>query len=71
MSSSQADGVTVELTRDEARLVLAALLRFEPYWPGDLDDLGRAELLAGIRSAVDHVRSTIDTAASTSAQADA
>jgi hypothetical protein len=63
MTSSPTDTVTVELTGDEARLVLAALLRFEPYWPSDLDDLGRTELLAEIRTAVEHVRSTIDTAA--------
>jgi hypothetical protein len=45
----------VELSADEARLIVAALQQFEPYWPSDLDDLGRAELLAEIRHGIEHV----------------
>jgi hypothetical protein len=65
MTTTPSNRVTVELTSDEARLVLAAVKQFEPYWPSDLDDLSRAELLVGIRSALEHVRSTIGEAVTT------
>jgi hypothetical protein len=47
--------IAVELTPDEARLVVAALRQFEPYWPSDMDDLSRVELLAGIHRGIEHV----------------
>ena len=47
--------ISVELTPDEAQLVIAALQRFEPYWPSTLDALSRAELLAKVRQEIEHV----------------
>jgi hypothetical protein len=47
--------VVLELTPDEAAVVAAALRQFEPYWPSDLTDLSRAELLAGIRRSIDEI----------------
>jgi hypothetical protein len=52
--------MAVELTTSEAKLVVAALQQFEPYWPSDMDDLSRAEVLAEIRDAVDHLLATLD-----------
>jgi hypothetical protein len=63
MTADPSDPIVVALTAEEAMLVLAALRQFEPYWPADLDDLGRGELLAQVRLAIQHVRSTIATAA--------
>ncbi|HET6152226.1 MAG TPA: hypothetical protein VFE15_04675 [Marmoricola sp.] len=54
-----AERVQVELTSDEIKLVITALRRFEPYWPADMDDLSRADLLAGIRSAIDRVTTSL------------
>jgi hypothetical protein len=54
--------MSVELTADEARLIVAALRRFEPFWPSDMDDMSRAELLTGIREGIDHVVETLDAA---------
>lgn len=51
--------MSVELTPDEAKLVIAALRQFEPYWPADMDELSRADLLAGIRVAIDHVATSL------------
>jgi hypothetical protein len=48
--------IVLELTPDEATIVAAALRQFEPYWPTDLSDLTRVELLAGIRAAIDGIR---------------
>jgi hypothetical protein len=62
MMESSADRIAVELTTDEATLILAALRQFEPYWPAGVDDLNRAELLAGIREGIEHVRSAFDRA---------
>lgn len=59
MSGSPVERVSVDLTPDEARLVLVALRQFEPFWPSDTDELTRAELLAGIRAAIDHVRASL------------
>jgi hypothetical protein len=59
MADNPAERVSVELTPDEAKLVIAALRKFEPYWPGDLGELDRAELLAGIRVAIDRVTSSL------------
>jgi hypothetical protein len=56
MNDSHASHVVLELTPDEAAIVTAALRQFEPYWPSDAPDLSRAELLAGIRRAIDDVR---------------
>jgi hypothetical protein len=47
------------LTSDEAKLVIAALRQFEPYWPGDMDELARSDLLAGMRQAIDHVTASL------------
>jgi hypothetical protein len=43
-------------------LIVAALRQFEPFWPSDMDDMGRAELLAGIRQGIEHVTAVIDPA---------
>ncbi|MCW2784850.1 MAG: hypothetical protein JWP74_1367 [Marmoricola sp.] len=59
MSGSDTERVSIELTPAEAKLVIAALRRFEPYWPGDMDDLTRTELLTGIRVAIDRVTSSL------------
>jgi len=59
MSGNLAERVSVDLTPDEARLVIAALRQFEPFWPSDMDELTRAELLAGIRAAIDHVTASL------------
>jgi hypothetical protein len=63
MEESPSGRLTVELTHAEARLVVAALRQFEPYWPSDIDDMSRAELLAGIRQGIAHVRTVLDPAA--------
>ncbi len=60
MSGSDAERVTVELTPEEAKLMIAALRQFEPYWPSEMDDLTRADLLAGIRVAIDHVTTSLE-----------
>jgi hypothetical protein len=60
MRETGAEKGSVELTPAEARLVISALQRFEPYWPADLDDLSRSELLTGIREAIDHVVGSLD-----------
>jgi len=52
--------LTVELTPDEAKLIVAALRQFEPFWPSDMDDMGRAELLTGIRAGIEHVVEALD-----------
>ena len=52
--------ITVEFTISEAKLVVAALRQFEPFWPRDMDDMSRAELLAGIRHAIEHLASDLD-----------
>jgi hypothetical protein len=62
MTENSEDRVTVELTTSEAKLVVAALRQFEPFWPSDLDDLSRAELLTGLREGVDHVVGVLDRA---------
>jgi hypothetical protein len=60
MSETASDHVSVELTRDEAKLVIAALRQFEPYWPSDMDELTRGELLEGIRSAIGSITTTLN-----------
>lgn len=60
MSTSAPEVVSVDLSPDEAKLIIAALRQFEPYWPSDMDDLGRVELLSGIRVAIDHVSSLLE-----------
>jgi len=59
MNESEADRVVLELSPDEAKLVIAALRQFEPYWPADMDELTRADLLAGMRQAIDHVTASL------------
>ena len=60
MTDSSADRIAVEFTTAEAKLILAALRQFEPYWPADVDDLNRAQLLAGIREGIEHVVGVLD-----------
>ena len=60
MSETASDHVSVELTRDEAKLVIAALRQFEPYWPSDMDELTRGELLEGIRSAIGSITTNLN-----------
>jgi hypothetical protein len=55
------DRIQVELTPSEARLVVAALRQFEPFWPAEADDLSRTELLAEVRAAVDRVTGSLST----------
>jgi hypothetical protein len=64
MNTDPGDRITIALSDEEAMLVLAALRQFEPYWPGDLDDLARDELLARVRASLEHIRATISWAAS-------
>ena len=59
MSGNPAERVPVDLTPDEARLVIAALRQFEPFWPTDMDELTRSELLADLRGAIDHVTASL------------
>lgn len=65
MADTDAEQVSVELSSDEARLVVAALRQFEPYWPSDMDDLDRIELLAEIRAAIVRVSSQLGTPTAT------
>jgi hypothetical protein len=55
MTQGESDGIAVELTPSEAKLIIAALRRFQPYWPSDMDEMSRTELLAEIRQGVEHV----------------
>jgi hypothetical protein len=59
MSGNLGERVSVDLTPDEARLVIAALRQFEPFWPSDMDALTRSELIAAIRGAIDHVTASL------------
>jgi len=52
--------IAVEFTTAEAKLIVAALRQFEPYWPADLDDMSRAELLAGIRQQIERLTRNLD-----------
>jgi hypothetical protein len=62
MDGSAVGQVSVALTTAEARIVVAALRQFEPYWPTDLDEMGRADLLAEIREAIDHIGGAVSAA---------
>jgi hypothetical protein len=55
MDEPNTQNIVLELAPQEAAIVAAALRQFEPYWPADASNLSRAELLAGIRSAIDDV----------------
>jgi hypothetical protein len=55
MDESSSQNVVLELAPPEAAIVAAALRQFEPYWPSDVSDLSRDELLASIRTAIDDV----------------
>jgi hypothetical protein len=59
MSGDLAERMSVDLTPDEARLVIVALRQFQPFWPADMDALTRSEMLAGIRVAIDHVTASL------------
>jgi hypothetical protein len=54
--------MAVEFSTAEAKLIVAALRQFEPFWPSDMGDMSRAELLAGIRQGVEHVVNALDPA---------
>jgi hypothetical protein len=60
MTEGTSDRIALELTPAEAKLVVAALRRFEPFWPSDMDDMSRAELLAEIRQGVERVVMVLD-----------
>jgi hypothetical protein len=60
MSEFPSGRITVEFTLAEAKLVVAALRQFEPFWPRDLDDKGLAELLADIRQGIEHLAGQLD-----------
>jgi predicted DNA-binding transcriptional regulator YafY len=60
MTNGSSDPIAVEFTPDEARLIVAALRQFEPFWPSDMDDMSRAELLAGIHQGIEHVVEALD-----------
>jgi hypothetical protein len=60
MTEGSSDRIALEFTTAEAKLIVAALRRFEPFWPSDMDDMSRAELLAGIREGVERVVSALD-----------
>ncbi|MFL6021743.1 MAG: hypothetical protein ACJ72O_00240 [Marmoricola sp.] len=55
MDENVTNHIHVYLTSEEATLIVAALRQFEPYWPADTDEVSRAELLAEIRRAVEHL----------------
>ncbi len=52
--------IAVEFTTAEAKLVVAALRQFEPFWPAEMDDMSRAELLAGIRQGIERLAGELD-----------
>jgi hypothetical protein len=60
MTESSSETIAVEVTVAEAKLIVAALRQFEPFWPSDLDDMSRTELLAGIRLGIEHIRGQLD-----------
>ena len=60
MSENGSEHVTIDLTPDEARLVIAALRQFEPFWPSDMDEYSRIQLLEGIRGAIDRITTTLE-----------
>lgn len=55
MDENVTNHIHVDLTSEEATLIVAALRQFEPYWPADTDEVSRTELLAEIRRAVEHL----------------
>ena len=60
MTEAPSDRMAVEFSTAEAKLIVAALRQFEPFWPSDMDDMSRAELLAGIRQGIEHVARELD-----------
>ena len=62
MAEAPSDRMAVEFSTAEAKLIVAALRQFEPFWPSDMDDMSRAELLAGIRHGIEHVVNALDPA---------
>ena len=62
MTEGSTDRIAVEFTVAEAKLIVAALRQFEPYWPADMDAISRAEQLAGIRQGIEHVAAEIERA---------
>jgi hypothetical protein len=55
MTEPTPDRITVEFSTTEAKLIVAALRQFEPFWPSGMDDMSRAELLAGIQQGIERV----------------
>jgi hypothetical protein len=62
MTENPSDRIAVEVTFKEARVIVAALRQFEPFWPSDMDDMDRVELLTEIRQGIEHVRAVLDQA---------
>jgi hypothetical protein len=62
MTEATPDRITVDFSTTEAKLVVAALRQFEPFWPSDMDDMSRAELLAVIHQGIEHVVTALDPA---------
>jgi hypothetical protein len=60
MTEATSDRIAVEFSTTEAKLIVAALRQFEPFWPSDMDDMSRAELLAGIQQGIEHVVTALD-----------
>ena len=62
MTDGLSERIAVEFTIDEAKLIVAALRQFEPFWPSDMDDMSRAELLADVHRGVQRVVGALDPA---------
>jgi hypothetical protein len=62
MTEASPDRIAVEFSTAEAKLIIAALRQFEPFWPSDMDDMSRAELLADIHRGVQRVIEALDAA---------
>jgi hypothetical protein len=60
MTEAPSDRIAVEFTTVEAKLIVAALRQFEPFWPHDMNEMSRAELLAGIRQEITHLAGQLD-----------
>ena len=60
MAEAPSDRIVIELTTAQAKLVVAALRQFQPFWPHDMDDMSRAALLAGIRQRIEQLARELD-----------
>ena len=43
MTEATPDRINVEFSTTEAKLIVAALRQFEPFWPADMDDMSPAQ----------------------------